>query len=325
MAETTFTSLEIMMRIKQAEASIKAQLPSELLHPKYGIVCGSGLGGLAATLAPIPQVTINYADIPGFASSTVVGHVGKLVFGLLGETQTPAVLMVGRVHFYEGHSIEKVTFPIRVLHKLGVTTLIVTNAAGGLNPGYRVGDIVVLNDHINFPGFAGAHPLRGPNIEEIGTRFPALSDAYDLALRKKIHLTYRRLQGLVGGKRALHEGVYAFVSGPTFETRAECRFLRLVGADLVGMSTVPEIVVARHAGMRILAMSLVTNCAVLEPTPRGDALLVEDMPDDEELNKVIELGKANHEEVLESGREAANDMQHLMKMFIDDLEKAKSN
>jgi len=291
----------------------------ELARPKFGIICGSGLGGLAETVAPSPQISIPYNEIPGFATSTVQGHAGKLTFGLLGEKQTPCVLMVGRVHFYEGHAIEKVVFPVRVLYLLGVTILIVTNAAGGLNPEYRVGDIVVLNDHINLPGMAGTHPLRGPNMEEFGTRFPALSDAYDLALRRRFHLTCKSLFSLTQTKRRVHEGVYAFVSGPSFETRAECRLLRTLGADVVGMSTVPEVIAARHAGIRILAMSLVTNCAVLEPTPRGDSVLVEDVVNDEQINKALELGKANHEEVLASGKEAAGDMQRLVGMFIDNL------
>lgn len=190
---------------------------------------------------------------------------------------------------------------------LGISTVIVTNAAGGLNPEFSVGDIMVLNDHINFPGLAGAHPLRGPNEEDFGTRFPSLSDAYDLQLRKMIHLSYKKLRD-VAPNRKLHEGVYVFVSGPSFETRAECRMLRLMGADVVGMSTVPEIIVARHCGIRVLAMSLVTNCAVLEAGPRGDSILVEGSGE-EELKRVIEIGKANHEEVLETGREAARDLQ----------------
>lgn len=213
---------------------------------------------------------------------------------------------------------------------LGISSLIVTNAAGGLNPEYRVGDIMILNDvqlpappprytpayilsdtigiqHLNLPGLAGMHPLRGLNEDDFGTRFPALSDAYDLEFRKAAHLAYKKLEG-VRTTRKLREGVYAFVSGPTFETRAECRMLRMMGADAVGMSTVPEICVARHAGLRVLAMSLVTNCAVLEPGPRGDSLLVEGVRG-QDLNKVLEVGKANHLEVLQAGVEAALDMQ----------------
>jgi len=202
---------------------------------------------------------------------------------------------------------------------LGIKSIIVTNAAGGLNPEYHVGDIMIINDHLNIPGLAGNHPLRGLNEESFGTRFPALSDAYDLEFRRVAYLAYRKLGG-VSATRSLKEGVYAFVSGPTFETRAECRMLRLMGADVVGMSTVPEICVARHAGLRVLAMSLVTNCAVLEAGPRGDSLLVENVIGDD-LNKVLEVGKANHQEVLEAGMEAAADMQALVKQFIDDIAK----
>lgn len=216
-------------------------------------------------------------------------------------------MMVGRVHYFEGHSIEKVTFPTRVMKILGIQVVIVTNAAGGLNPEFSVGDIMILNDHINLPGLGGVHSLRGANEEDFGTRFPPLSDAYDLQLRKTMHLSYKKL-GTVAPKRKLHEGVYVFVSGPTFETRAECRMLRAMGADVVGMSTVPEIVVARHCGIRVVAMSLVTNCAVMEAGPRGDSILVQQTKD-EDLHTVMEIGIANHEEVLEAGDEAARDMQ----------------
>lgn len=305
--------------VTQSATYIQSIVPEELRNPKVGIICGSGLGGLVDTLEAAPQIAIPYSDIPEFPHSTVVGHAGKLVFGHLGEKKTPVVVMVGRAHFYEGHSIEKVTFPVRVMKLLGIQSIIVTNAAGGLNPEYNVGDIMILNDHINFPGLAGNHPLRGPNEEAFGTRFPALSDAYDLSFRRTVHLAYRKLE-TVSTKRTVREGVYAFVSGPTFETRAECRMLRAMGADVVGMSTVPEICVARHAGLRVLAMSLVTNCAVLEPGPRGDSLLIESAQGaGDDLNNLLEAGKANHQEVLEAGNEAATDMQALVRKFIDDI------
>ncbi|KAK6349701.1 hypothetical protein TWF696_005980 [Orbilia brochopaga] len=291
---------------------IQSRVPQDLAAPAIGVICGSGLGGLADTVESSPRVDIDYSDIPNFPQSTVQGHAGKLVFGLLGESRTPAVLMVGRVHFYEGHSIDKTAFPVRVMKLLGVKNIIVTNAAGGLNPNFQVGDICILNDHINFPGLAGIHPLRGPNAEEFGPRFPPLSDAYDLELRRFAHIAYKRLQLSIPTRR-LHEGVYAFVSGPSFETRAECRMLRILGADVVGMSTVPEIIAARHAGMRILAMSLVTNQAVLEAGPRGDAPIVGD------AQKIMELGAANHLEVLEAGKMAANDMQNLVRLVVDEL------
>ncbi|RPB17316.1 inosine guanosine and [Morchella conica CCBAS932] len=315
MAEVTTTTT--IAFAAQSAYHIRTQLPPALSKPCIGIICGSGLGGLAETLHSSPQFEISYTKIPNFPHSTVVGHAGKFVFGLLGEKKTPVVMMVGRVHFFEGHSIEKVTFPTRVMKLLGISTIIVTNAAGGLNPAYSVGDMMIINDHINLPGLSGAHPLRGPNNDSWGPRFPALSDAYDLELRKVVHQSYKKLPGTTE-TRKLHEGVYVFVSGPSYETRAECRMLKMMGADCVGMSTVPEIIVARHCGLRVLAMSLVTNKSVLEEGPRGDAVLVEGK-DVGELKGVMEMGKANHEEVLETGKEAAKDMQALIKQFVDDI------
>lgn len=225
--------------------------------------------------------------------------------------------------FYEGHAMEMVSFATRVCKVLGVQTMIVTNAAGGLNPDYNVGDIVLLNDvcrllhidecvltrtqHLNLAGLVGFHPLRGPNVDDFGVRFPPLSDAYDLGLRQKAHQTWQQVKP-AGSSRRIHEGVYAFVAGPTYETRAECRLLHGLGADVVGMSTVPEIVVARHSGMRILAFSLVTNKSVLQPVPRGDDPALSSMSP-EQLEAFLSKGKANHEEVLEAGKEAALDMQ----------------
>ncbi|EAW08590.1 purine-nucleoside phosphorylase [Aspergillus clavatus NRRL 1] len=239
----------------------------------------------------------------------VAGHAGKLVFGLLAE-QIPVVLMVGRAHYYEGHSIRQVTFPVRVFKVLGIETIVLTNAAGGLNSEYAVGDVVIINDHIFLAGLAGTHPLRGPNSEQFGPRFPALSDAYDLELRRYAHQAWGAVINKES-KRRLHEGIYAFAGGPSYETRAECRLLRQMGADLVGMSTVPEIIVARHCGIRVLAFSLVTNKAVLSPIPRGDDHLLQ-AKDVKELDTILQEGKASHEEVLEAGRTAAIDMQKLV-------------
>ncbi|SLM35777.1 purine nucleoside phosphorylase [Lasallia pustulata] len=287
---------------------IQQRLPSALEHPVAGVICGSGLGGLARTVQREPQVEINYADIPYFPNSTVPGHAGKLLFGLLGRFGIRVVLMVGRAHYYEGHSIDSITFPIRVLKLLGVESIIVTNAAGGLNPAYA---------HLNLSGLAGTHPLRGSNADEFGVRFPPLSDAYDLDLRRRAHRAWKSADRGEGG-RTLHEGIYAFVGGPSYETRAECRMLRALGADLVGMSTVPEIVVARHCGIRVLALSLVTNEAVLEEGPRGCDAGLEGF-DREGLTGIIEQGKASHEEVLEAGRQAAADMQELVRSIVESL------
>ena len=248
-------------------------------------------------------------------SRVVAGHAGKLVFGIVGDTVV--ALLSGRPHYYEGHSIEKVTYPVRISQRLGIETVIVTNAAGGLSPEYAVGDIVVLNDHIFLAGLAGVHPLRGPNLDSFGDRFPPLSDAYDLALRRAAHTAWKKSQKSKSNRR-LHEGVYAFVGGPSFETRAECRVLRSLGADLVGMSTVPEVVVARHAGLRVLALSLVTNIAVLEAGPRGDDPLLEGASSDD-LKTIMQKGRANHEEVVQEGQQAALDMQVLVMQVVKDL------
>jgi len=184
---------------------------------------------------------------------------------------------------------------------------LVTNAAGGLNREYNVGDLVVLRDHINLPGLAGNHPLRGPNADEFGPRFPPLSDAYSLSLRQTLFKAVR--SSGIRSRRGLHEGIYAMVSGPSYETRAEANMIRFLGADVVGMSTVPEVIVARHCGMQVLCISLVTNMVVLEATPRGEDLALE--------SEAMTKGMANHEEVLEAGREAAVDMQGLIGVFID--------
>lgn len=255
----------------------------------------------------------------------------------MGEKQVPVVLLVGRAQyvamnlhspfhrlthvflsFYEGHDMETVTFAMRVCRVLGVQTVLLTNAAGGLNPDYRVGDIVCLNDHINLAGLVGFHPLRGPNDEEFGARFPPLSDAYDISLRQQVHRSWSDIRRQSPSNRKLHEGVYAYVGGPSYETRAECRLLRTLGADLVGMSTVPEIVVARHSGMKVLALSLVTNNAVLEPTARADDPELQNLTR-EQLDAYLSRGKANHVEVLEAGKQAARDMQGLVTRVVSEM------
>lgn len=279
---------------------------TESFKPRTLIICGSGLGGISnkvSTSDPQPLI-ITYGKIPGFKKSTVSGHTGTLLFGMMNKT--PVVLMNGRLHSYEGHSLLEVTFPIRVLHHMGhVKTLIVTNAAGGLNPAMSPCDLMCISDHINFPGFAGIHPLRGPNFDEVGPRFLAMSDAYDLKLRKLLFEHKKKL----GIARPLHEGTYMYVSGPTFETRAESRMIRGLGADAVGMSTVPEVVVARHCGWRVLALSLITNSCVVDATP--SALDENPTPMDE--------GIASHEEVLENGKKASLDVERLIESIVAEL------
>jgi purine-nucleoside phosphorylase len=241
------------------------------LVPRIGLVLGSGLGSLADTLEG--RTVIPYADIPGWPRSTVHGHSGQLVIGYL-EGQ-PVAAQQGRAHFYEGYSTQEITFPIRVMKRLGVETLILTNAAGGLNPTYAVGDLMLLNDHINLVGMAGQNPLIGPNDESFGPRFLGMAQTYDQALRRQAQ------QAAQAAGITLHEGVYVCLAGPNFETPAEVRMLRLLGGDAVGMSTAHEVLVARHAGMRVLACSGITNVAIDQA--------------DTEL-------EASHEEVLDAGK-----------------------
>lgn len=213
------------------------------------IILGTGLGGLVNEIEITG--TIPYNEIPNFPVSTVEGHAGRLIFGRLGDREV--VAMQGRFHFYEGYTMSEVTFPVRVLRQLGICNLFVSNASGGLNPGYKVGDIMVIKDHINF---FPEHPLRGKNINELGPRFPDMSKVYDEQLRREA-FSIAREQGF-----SLQEGVYVGVSGPTFETPAEYLMFRLLGGDAVGMSTVPEVIVARHAGMRIFGISIITDSGV---------------------------------------------------------------
>ncbi len=229
--------------------------------PRVGLILGSGLGTLADAISS--PVTIAYSEIPGFAVSTVVGHAGALVVGQLGGQ--PVVAMRGRIHYYEGYDMQQVTFPVRVLRGLGAELLIVTNAAGGIRPGLKQGEIMLINDQINLPGFSGVSPLRGPNDERLGLRFNAMNNAYDPALRA-IAKRVAAEQNIT-----LPEGVYMMLAGPTFETPAEVRLVRLLGADAVGMSTVPEVIVARHGGMRILGFSTITNEAISEDGTTSEA------------------------------------------------------
>lgn len=240
-------------------------------QPKVGLVLGSGLSALADSIES-PDI-ISYAEIPHWPVSTVPGHSGRLVIGRL-EGQT-VLVQQGRSHFYEGYSMQQITLPVRVMHALGITTLIVTNAAGGINAAFTPGDLMLITDHINFLGIAGNNPLRGPNDESIGPRFPDMTRPYDPELRRLAHTVAR-----VNGFR-LQEGTYAYVAGPSFETPAELRFLRTVGADAVGMSTVPTVIVARHAGMRVLGISSITNKA--DPDPKPDTVITHD--------EVLETGK----------------------------------
>jgi purine-nucleoside phosphorylase len=236
-------------QVKEATTAIQARTS---LQPVVAIILGSGLGDLVTEIRS--ATAIPYAEIPHFVRSTVVGHVGRMLLGTLEDV--PVVVMQGRFHLYEGYSLPVLTLPVRVMHMLGAHTLIVTNAAGGVNPAYRPGDFMLIRDHINMPGLAGHNPLLGPNDERLGERFPPGAHAYTSVLRALAHSVAAMHLDIT-----LHEGVYTMVGGPNYETGAELAFLRMIGTDAVGMSTVPEVLVARHAGMRVLGLSLITNAA----------------------------------------------------------------
>ena len=242
----------VVESVEAAASAIRARFDAT---PDAAIILGTGLGRLASEIDA--RAVIDYADIPGFAPSTVESHAGRLLCGTLaGKT---VVAMQGRLHRYEGYSLQQVTFPVRVMRALGAETLIVSNACGGMNPLWSAGDLLLIADHINL---LGDNPLIGPNDDRLGPRFPDLSAAYDEALRAAARAVAADL------RITLREGVYVAVSGPNLETRAEYRFLRAIGADVVGMSTVPEVIVAIHAGMRVLGLSIITDMCLpdaLEP------------------------------------------------------------
>ena len=258
------------------------------LQPRVGMVLGSGLGKLADEL--YARVVIPYKEIPGWSQSTVHGHAGNLVVGGLAE-QVVAV-MQGRAHFYEGYSMQQITFPIRVMRAMGINTVILTNAAGGINPDYQVGDIMLLEDHINLPGMVGANPLMGPNDDSLGLRFVGLAQAYDRGLRQRAMAVAQERD------IPLHSGVYCALSGPAFETPAEIRMLRILGADAVGMSTAHEVLVARHADMRVMACSGITN---------------------QVIDQVDTDRETNHLEVLEAGEIIVPRLTVLLKGVLRDL------
>ncbi|HXX15961.1 MAG TPA: purine-nucleoside phosphorylase [Candidatus Eremiobacteraceae bacterium] len=236
------------LEFARADQAAKFIQKKTKLRPKIALVLGSGLGGFADEFAN--AVRIPYANIPHFPRSTAIGHAGQLVLGTVDGVVV--VGMQGRVHLYEGYSAKEVTFPIRVFSRMGVQAVILTNAAGGIKQDFTQGRLVLISDHINLQG---VNPLLGPNDELCGPRFPDMTHAYDKKFRALALAEGRRLGINLG------EGIYAALSGPCYETPAEIRYLRAIGADLVGMSTVPEVIVARHAGMRVLGISCVTNAA----------------------------------------------------------------
>ncbi|WP_291120166.1 purine-nucleoside phosphorylase [Flavobacterium sp. UBA6135] len=251
--------------------------------PEFGVILGSGLGSFTQDLEI--EFTIPYAEIPNFPVSTVQGHKGALVFGRIGSKKV--VAMQGRFHYYEGYDMQTVTFPVRVMKYLGVTKLIVSNASGGVNDNYEVGDIVVIKDHINmFPD----HPLRGQNDERFGPRFVNMSEAYSLDMIKQLKTI--ATQNAI----SLKDGIYLGLQGPTFETLAEYKMVKILGADCVGMSTVPEVIVARHMNVDCLGISVIT-----------------DMGNEESIHEV------NHQEVLEAARKAEPNVRKLIKLFIETI------
>lgn len=267
----------IVQKVNETAAFLKAQYHEQ---PQVAIILGSGLGNFVQKIKIEKEVP--YADIPHFPVSTVKGHSGKLIFGELGGKKI--VAMSGRFHYYEGYTPQEVVFPVRVLKMLGVQTLLLSNAAGGVNEAFKVGDIMIINDHISFNT---PNPLIGRNIEEWGTRFPDMSEPY------KKHLVNKAKEIGREASIALHEGVYFVVTGPTFETRAEYRLIKIVGADAVGMSTVQECIVANHMGMEVFAVSVITDLGIRD-----------------------EENVITHEEVLEAANAAEPKLAHIFTELI---------
>lgn len=270
---------------------------ASLIHSRTGsrpsvlIITGSGLGTVADDVE-VPQ-SLTYEEIPHFPSTSVEGHTGELVLGQLAGKEV--AVMCGRAHFYEGHSLQSITFPVRVMHKLGIDAMIVTNAAGGLREDMKAGDLMLITDHINLVGMSGFNPLRGPNDPRLGPRFVDMSAAYDAGLRD-LALSVGDELGI-----ELRQGTYVMSAGPTFETPADVKFLRLIGADAVGMSTVPEVIVGRHEGIRVLGLSHISNVIPAEGAP-GEA-----PPTDQ---------GGLHEEVLEAGAKAVPRLSRLIEGIV---------
>ena len=269
--------MNINERINKATDYIKS---FDTKNPKIGLILGSGLGDFAVNLTD--SLTINYKDIPGFPTSSVIGHEGKMYFGYYNNI--PVMLMSGRFHYYEGYDQKEVTLPIRVMKNLGIEKLIITNAAGGINLSYGEGALMLISDHINL---SGSNPLIGPNMEEFGTRFPDMSDTYNEELRTLLK------QEAFKNNIDLKEGVYAMMSGPSFETPAEIRYLRSIGADAVGMSTVPEAIVASHCNIKVIGISCITNMAA-----------------------GVLKQKLTHEEVFKTAQRVKNDFAKIVEIAI---------
>lgn len=289
-ATGTASQEKISFTYEEVEEIAKSLLQRVKCRPELGIICGSGLGNLADLVKE--QEVIPYTDIPGFPRSTVAGHEGKLVFGSLSGKGV--VLMKGRFHCYEGYSAQKTALPVRTMKLMGVKTLFVTNAAGGVNQNFKVGDVMLIKDHINLAGFGGTNPLVGPNDSRFGPRFPPMNRAYDVNLRQLAKETAKEL----GYDSFLREGVYTMMVGPNYETVTEIRFLSLMNVDATGMSTVPEVMTAVHCGMRVLGMSLITNIVIRE----YDA-----------------VSQADHAEVLAAAQQRSQDLERLVSAIVEKL------
>lgn len=265
--------------LKKLEKTVSYIKLAANFEPEIGVILGTGLGGLVDEIEIISAIP--YSEIPNFPVSTVHGHKGQLIFGTLSGRKL--VAMQGRFHYYEGYSSEEVTFPVRVMKLLGIKLLIVSNASGGLNADFAIGDLMLINDHINLM----ANPLIGKNDERLGTRFPDMSEAYDKNILQKAVDVANKLQIKV------HQGVYAAVSGPTFETPAEYHYIRVIGADAVGMSTVPEVIVARHMKLPVFAVSVISDLGV--------------------IGKIQEI---SHEEVIDAAKTAEPRMTKIIKTLL---------
>jgi len=274
-----------LAEIDQIAQVVRKRIPGQ---PRIALILGSGLGSLAEAVQD-PAV-VPYGELPNWPVSTVIGHEGSLVVGKLHQHEV--IVMQGRVHYYEGYSMDQVTLPVRVMQRLGVEYLIVTNAAGAVNPEFEPGDLMLITDHLNLIGMAGPNPLRGPNFDELGPRFPDMSQAYDRQLAQ-LARSVAQNQGVL-----LREGVYVGLAGPSFETPADLRFLRAIGVDAVGMSTVPEVTVAKHGGQRVLGISGISNKANLD----GNTV-------------------TTHEEVLEAGKIMVPKFITVIEGVLDRLEK----
>lgn len=270
----------VLNKLQETIAFIRSKSNAK---PRVGIVLGSGLGSFVKDIEV--EMTIPYKDIPNFCPPTVEGHSGNLIFGKVNGQSL--VILQGRVHFYEGHTMEEVAFPVRALAMLGIESLVLTNSAGGMGDKMEAGDFMVIEDHINL---MGTNPLMGPNIKELGPRFPDMSEAYDSKLRATME------QILLKQGTRFHKGVYCGVTGPTYETPAEVRYLKLIGGSAVGMSTVPETIAANHLGLRVAAMSCITNLAA-----------------------GISQVKLSHDEVTDTAKRVEQQFSSFLKEFVSSI------